>query len=69
MTREEMPNDLPKLFRSLETVFGKGDETIGEVVIREVYKKANVPLNFSHNHPLAEYAEELKQILVNQSNK
>ena len=66
ITREEMPNDLPKLFASLEAIFGKGGETIGEVVIRELYKRANVPLNFVHNRPLAEYAEALKQILASQ---
>ncbi|HUK29445.1 MAG TPA: hypothetical protein VLV31_13555 [Candidatus Acidoferrales bacterium] len=66
MTREEMPNDLPKLFTSLQTVFGSGDYTVGEMVIRKLYAKANVPLNFSHNHPLAECAQKLRQILARQ---
>jgi hypothetical protein len=64
ITHEEMPDHLPKLFESIGTIFGTGYETVGEVVIRKLYAKANVPLKYSHNRPLVEYAEELRQILA-----
>jgi hypothetical protein len=67
ITREEMPDHLPKLFESIQIVFGTGDETVGERVIRKLYAKANIPLKYSHNRPLVEYAEELKQILAKES--
>ena len=65
MVREEIPYHLPKLFDSIENIFGTGYESVGERVIKRVYAKADVPLKYSEKRPLLEYAEELKQILGN----
>ena len=64
MVREETPYHLPKLFESIENTFGIGYESVGEQVIRKLYAKADIPLKYSENRPLLEYAEELKQILA-----
>jgi len=64
ISREEMPNQLPRLFNSLGTIFGVAQQTVGEFIIRKLYEKANVPLNYSPNRPPAQYAEELRQILT-----
>ena len=64
LTREEMPNQLPKLFSSLDSIFGVAGETVGERVIRKLYEKANVPLNYNSRRTPVEYAEELKEILA-----
>jgi hypothetical protein len=64
ITRENMPNHLLKLFESIQTIFGAGGETVGEQVIKRLYTKANIPLEYSHVRPLEEYAEKLKQILA-----
>jgi hypothetical protein len=69
ITREEMPSHISQLIRSLQEIFGTGGQTVGEIVIRKLYQKAGVSLNFSRNHPLAEYAEELKQILAKDENR
>jgi hypothetical protein len=66
ITREEMPNQLPALFDSLRTIFGSAQQTLSEVIIRKLYEKANLPLNYSPKRPPAQYAEELKQILNKQ---
>ena len=64
VTQKEIPYHLPKLFESLEKIFGTGYETIGERVIKKLYAKTNIPLKLSENRPLLEYAKELKQILA-----
>jgi hypothetical protein len=64
VTREDLPNHLPKLFESIQTTFGRGGETVGERVIKRLYTKANVPLEYSQNRPLEEYVKKLKQILA-----
>ena len=64
--RGELSNELPKLFTSLQAMFGKS-ETVGELAVRILYKKAGVPLNFSDSHHPVEYAEELKRILANEN--
>ena len=64
ITREEIPYQLPKLFESIETIFGTGEETVGTRVIRKLYAKANIPLEYSHSRSPVEYVEELKQILA-----
>ena len=63
ITREAIPYQLPKLFESIQTIFGT-NQSMGERVIRKLYAKANVPLNYCHTRPLLEYAEELKQALA-----
>jgi len=63
--RKNLSNHLPKLLESIETVFGTGYRTVGELAIRRAYAKANLPLDYSGNRPLLEYAQELKQILTN----
>jgi hypothetical protein len=64
ITREEIPYHLPKLFESMENIFGGGYESVGERLIKKLYAKADIPLKFSENRPLPEYAEQLKQILA-----
>jgi len=64
INRENLSNHLPKLLESIQAVFGTGYRTVGELAIRRAYAKANLPLNYSSNRPLLEYAEELKQILA-----
>ena len=67
INRENLSNHLPKLFESIRTVFGTGYRTMGELAIRRAYAKANLPLDYSSNRPLLEYAQELKQILANKT--
>jgi hypothetical protein len=64
ITRENMPSNLQKLFESMQTIFGRGGETVGERVIRKLYAKADVSLRYSDNRPLTGYAEELRQSLL-----
>ena len=64
ITRDEMPYQLPTLFESLKGTFGAGGETLGRIVVKKLYAKANVPLNYDQNRPLLEYVEELKQTLA-----
>ena len=64
---EKLSNHLPELFESIRTVFGTGYGTVGELAIRRAYAKANLPLDYSSNRPLLEYAQELKQILANKT--
>jgi hypothetical protein len=63
ITRDEMPYRLDTLFASLKGTFGVGGETLGRVIVKKLYAKANVPLELKPDHTLAEYVEELKQIL------
>ena len=64
ITREEMPYRLDTLFASLKGTFGVGGETLGRMIVKKLYAKVNVPLELKPNHSLAEYVEELKQILA-----
>jgi len=64
VSRDEMPYRLPTLFESLKGVFGVGGETLGRIVVKKLYAKANVPLNYSSDRSLLEYVEELKQTLA-----
>ena len=64
MIREEIPCNLPKFFESMDEIFGTGYKTIGEQVIRKLYAKAEIPLEYSENRPPLEYAKELKHILT-----
>jgi hypothetical protein len=63
ITREEMPYRLPTLFESLKGMFGVGGDTLGRLIVRKLYAKANVHLNYSPERSLTDYVEELKQIL------
>jgi hypothetical protein len=64
ITRENMPSNLQKLFESMQTIFGRGGETVGARVIRKLYAKADVPLEYLDNRRLTGYAEELRQSLL-----
>jgi len=64
INRDEMPQHLDTLFTALNTVFGVGGETIGRRIIRKLYAKGKVPLNYTDGRPLLEYIEELEQILT-----
>jgi len=64
VTRDEMPYRLDTLFTALNTAFGIGGETLGRMIVRKLYAKVNVPLNYVPNRPLTEYVEELKQKLA-----
>jgi len=63
INRENFSNHLPKLFESIQAIFGNGHRTVGELAVRRAYAKANLPLDYSASRPLLEYAQELKQIL------
>jgi len=64
ITRENVSSRLPELFESIQAIFGTGYETVGERVIKRLYAKANVPLEYSDKQPLGDYAEKLKHILA-----
>jgi hypothetical protein len=64
ITRDEISYHLDTLFSSLKDTFGVGGETLGRVIVKKLYAKANVPLDLKSDHTLAEYVEELKQILA-----
>jgi len=64
ITRDEMPYRLDTLFASLKGTFGVGGETLGRHIVKKLYAKANAPLELKPDHTLAEYVEELKQILA-----
>jgi hypothetical protein len=64
ITREEMPNQLPRLFASLDMVFGRAGETFGDRVVRRLYEKANVPLKNPPRRTPLENAEELRRALA-----
>ena len=64
VTREEMPYRLDTLFSSLKNTFGVGGETLGRIIVKKLYAKVNVPLELKPDRTLAEYVEELKQILA-----
>ena len=64
ITRDEMPYRLDTLFASLKGTFGVGGETLGRLIVKKLYAKANVPVELKLNHTLADYVEELKQILA-----
>jgi hypothetical protein len=59
-----MPYRLDTLFTSLKTTFGVSGETLGHVIVKKLYSKVDVPLNIVPGHELADYVEELKQILA-----
>ena len=64
ITRDEMPYRLDTLFSSLKGVFGVGGETLGRRIVRKLYAKANVPLEYTPDHSLTEYVEDLKELLA-----
>jgi len=64
ITKEEMPYRLDTLFSSLKDAFGVGGETLGRHIIRKLYAKTDVPLEYVPGHPLSEYVEELKEFLA-----
>ena len=64
ITQEEMPYQLDTLFTSLKGTFGVGGEILGRRIVQRLYAKAGVPLNYTPDHPLTDYVEELKQILA-----
>jgi hypothetical protein len=64
LTRDEMPNHLDKLFLAHRGAFGVGGETLGRVIIKKLYAKANIPLELKPDRTLTEYATALKQILA-----
>ena|GEM_PF-562535 len=61
--RDEMPDHLDKLFSSLKGMFGVGGETLGRVIVKKLYAKANIPLELKPDRTLTEYATALKQTL------
>lgn len=67
--RDEMPDHLDKLFSSLKGMFGDGGDTLGRVIIKKLYAKANIPLELKPDRPLTEYADALKQILAQNPTK
>ena len=69
LSRDEMPDHLDKLFLALRGAFGVGGETLGRVIIKKLYAKANLPLELKPDRTLTEYAEALKQILAQDSTK
>lgn len=64
ISREEMPYRLETLFQTLKGTFGIGGETLGRSIVRKLYSKAGVPLNYVPDRPLADYVEELKETLA-----
>ena len=64
ITRAEMPYRLDTLFASLKGTFGVGGETLGRVIVKKLYAKANVPLDLKVNRSFTEHVEELKRILA-----
>jgi len=64
ITREEIPYRLPSLFQYLNATLGIGGATLSLVIVKKLYAKAKVPLNYAPSRPLAEYIDELKQILA-----
>ena len=64
ITREEIPYRLPTLFQYLNAKFGIGGAGLNLVIVKKLYSKAKVPLNYEPSRPLTEYIEELKQILA-----
>lgn len=64
ITRDKIPYRLDALFSSLKKTFGIGGETLGRIIIKKLYAKAEVPLNYVPQRPFTDYVEELKQILA-----
>jgi len=64
VSREEMPYRLDTLFSALKGTFGVGGETLGRKIVKKLYAKANIPLNYTPDRSLTDYVEELKQILA-----
>ena len=64
ITQEEMPYRLDTLFSSLKGTFGVAGETLGRMIVKKLYAKAEVPLEYTPDRSLAEYVEELKQFLA-----
>ena len=64
ITKEEMPYHLDTLFSALKDAFGVGGDTLGRIIIKKLYAKAGVPLEYTPNHPLVEYVEKLKELLA-----
>ncbi len=64
ITRDEMPYRLDTLFASLKGAFGVGGETLGRVIVKKLYAKANVPLDLKIERTFTEHVEELKRILA-----
>ena len=64
ISRNEMPHHLDTLFTALNIMFGVGGESLGRRIVRKLYAKVNVPLDYYADRPLMECIEELKQILT-----
>ena len=64
ITRDEMPYRLDTLFASLKGAFGVGGETLGRVIVKKLYAKANIPLDLKADRSFTEHVEELKRILA-----
>ncbi len=64
ISRDEMPYRLDTLFTSLKGAFGVGGETLGRVIVKKLYAKANVPLDLKVDRSFTERVEELKRILA-----
>ena len=64
ITRDEMPYRVDTLFASLKGTFGVGGETLGRVIVKKLYAKANVPLDLKVDRSFTEHVEELKRILA-----
>jgi hypothetical protein len=64
VTQEEMPYRLDTLFSALKGMFGVGGETLGRRIVKKLYAKAEVALDYTPDRPLTEYVEELKEFLA-----
>ena len=65
ITRDEMPYRVSTLFEFLNGTLGIAGETLGKVIVKKLYAKANIPLHYDPNRPLADYVEELRRIFDN----
>lgn len=50
-------------FATLKHEFGIGGETLGRVIVKKLYAKANVPLDFKTDRSFTDNVEQLKRIL------
>jgi hypothetical protein len=48
------------LFRSLRSLFGVGGDTIGKLIVRDLYRRCDVELKETAGRPLEDYVKELK---------
>ena len=64
ITKEEMPYRLDTLFSALKDAFGVGGDTLGRLILKKLYAKVGLPLEYTPDRPLVQYVEELKEYLA-----